>query len=146
MICLSRSISLGESLGEHSWPIESRERRLRRCVLNRIGEIAVLAKDHRENSVEPLHEIPLRAKVLSEPIEAVKVAANSAGAGLLIDGNIGLTKCVDRLHWIANIESRTLLVRLPCAEETGQQFDLNAIGVLKLIDKNVPDSIAKLQA
>ncbi len=35
---------------------------------------------------------------------------------------------------------------LPCAEQTGQQFDLNAVRVLKFIDKNVADSIAQLQS
>ncbi len=146
MLRLTGTIRVGETPDLHRRTVKTRTRRLRLCILNRIGQVAVLTKNQRENAVEPLDQILLRTKVLTEPVETMLMPANTFGARLLIDRNVGLTKCVDRLHWIADIKSGTLFIRLPCTKQTGQEFDLDTVCVLEFVDENMADSIPQLQA
>ena len=114
---------------------------------HRVGQVALLAKNLAGRCwLNHSTRFRLRAKVLPQTIELMRATADAFVARLLVDGDIGLAEGVDGLHGIADAEGGACSSGSQVAKQTGEQFDLDAVGVLKFIDQNVADSIAQLQS
>src|ERR1039457_4811385 len=117
---LAGAVRRGESLDLHRSAVETGAGCLRGRVSNRVGQIALLAKNLREYMIEPFDQLGLGAKVLPERIEMMRAIADAIFARLLVNGDIGLAEGVDRLHGIADAEGGAWLVGLPGGEQPGE--------------------------
>ena len=88
-------------------------------IADRIGQIAVLAKNAGKMLLNHSTSFRCERKFSAEPAEAVTVPANAIRARLLINGNVGLPECVDRLHRIADVERQSTARQPPKCQADG---------------------------